>query len=125
MQNRISRLTQTLVFTAFTFASFFAGGSLHAQKPFTVQQRWTIGGDGSWDYMTVDSAARRLYIAHQTRVQVVNLDTGKLVGAIESLTRCHGIVIAPGGKTGFISDGGANAIVIFDPSTSHPYPLGF
>jgi DNA-binding beta-propeller fold protein YncE len=117
MQNRISRLTQTLVFTAFTFASFFAGGSLHAQKPFTVQQRWTIGGDGSWDYMTVDSAARRLYIAHQTRVQVVNLDTGKLVGAIESLTRCHGIVIAPGGKTGFISDGGANAIVIFDPST--------
>jgi len=78
------------------FASFFAGGSLHAQKPFTVQQRWTIGGDGSWDYMTVDSAARRLYIAHQTRVQVVNLDTGKLVGAIESLTRCHGIVIAPG-----------------------------
>jgi DNA-binding beta-propeller fold protein YncE len=117
MQTRTSRLTHALVFTAFTFASFFAGGSLHAQKPFTVQQRWTIGGDGSWDYMTVDSATRRLYIAHQTRVQVVDLDTGKLIGAIQSLTRCHGIVFAPGGKTGFISDGGANAIVVFDPAT--------
>jgi DNA-binding beta-propeller fold protein YncE len=117
MQTHTHRLIQTLVFTAFTFACFFVGGSLHAQKPFIVQQRWTIGGNGSWDYMTVDSAARRLYIAHQTRVQVVNLDTGKLVGAIESLTRCHGIIIVPGGKTGFISDGGANVVVVFDPAT--------
>jgi DNA-binding beta-propeller fold protein YncE len=106
-----------LAFIVFAFASFFAGGLLHAQKPYSVQQRWTIGGDGSWDYLTVDSAAHRLYIAHQTRVQVIDIDTGKLIGAIQSLTRCHGIVIAPGGKTGFISDGGANMIVVFDPIT--------
>jgi YVTN family beta-propeller protein len=117
MHTRTSLQPYMLAFIAFAFASFFAGGLLHAQKPYSVQQRWTIGGDGSWDYLTVDSAAHRLYIAHQTRVQVIDIDTGKLIGAIQSLTRCHGIVIAPGGKTGFISDGGANTIVVFDPNT--------
>jgi YVTN family beta-propeller protein len=67
--------------------------------------------------MTVDSAAHRLYIAHRTCTQVVDVGTGKLVGAIEGLTRCHDIVIAPGGKTDFISDGGANTVVVFDPAT--------
>src|ERR1700722_13458885 len=89
---------------------------LHAQKPYKVEQRWVIGGDGSWDYMTVDSNAHPLYIAHLTRFEWVDLGTGKLAGAIEGLTHCHGIVIAPGGKTGFISDGGANRIVFCDLS---------
>ena len=117
MQSRTNFLAHKLIFTAFVFASFFAAGSIHAQKPFKVLDRWTIGGEGSWDYMTVDSAVHRLYIAHQTRVEVVDLATGKPIGAVEGLTRCHGIVIAPGGKTGFISDGGANTIVVFDPVT--------
>lgn len=117
MQNRNIFSLSKLAFIALAFAGLLTGGLLHAQKPFAVQQRWTIGGDGSWDYMIVDSTAHRLYIAHQTRVQVVNLDTGKLIGAIQGLTRCHGIVLAPGAKTGFISDGGANSVVVFDPAT--------
>jgi DNA-binding beta-propeller fold protein YncE len=63
----------------------------------------------------VDPSAHRLYIAHQTRVDVVDLNTGKAIGAVTGLTRCHSIVIAPGGHTGFISDGGANVVVVFDP----------
>lgn len=106
-----------LFLTTVAFFGCLAIGSTCAQQPFKVQQRWIIGGDGSWDYMTVDPAAHRLYIAHQTRVQVVDLGTGKLVGSIGGLTRCHGIVIAPGGTIGFISDGGANAVVTFDPAT--------
>ena len=88
-----------------------------APKPFRVQQTVLLGGTGSWDYMTVDSASHRLYIAHQTEVDVIALPGNKKVGAIEGLTRCHGIVILPDGKTGFISDGGANQIVIFDPAS--------
>jgi len=57
MHTRTSLHLIWLAFIAFAFASFFAGGLLHAQKPYSGQQRWTIGGDGSWDYLTVDSAA--------------------------------------------------------------------
>lgn len=85
-------------------------------KPFHIEQRWAIGGEGSWDYMLADSASHRLYLAHQTKVDVVDLTSGKLVGSISGLTRCHGIVILPDGKTGFISDGGANRVVVFDPA---------
>ena len=88
-----------------------------AQKAYKVEQRWTIGGDGSWDYMLADASTHRLYIAHQTRVDVVDTETGKVVGTIAGLTRCHGIVILPDGKTGFVSDGGANTVVVFDPAT--------
>jgi len=93
------------------------GGAADAQKPFKVEAKWTIGGDGSWDYLTVDSAAQRLYIAHQTKVDVVDLTTGKAIGAVIGLTRCHGVVIPPGSKVGFVSDGGANAVVAFDLNT--------
>jgi YVTN family beta-propeller protein len=97
-----------------------AGAGLSAQaqakRPFKIENRWTIGGEGGWDYLTVDSAAKRLYIAHQTKVDVVDLTSGKVIGAITGLTRCHGVVMSPDSKTGYISDGGANAVVVFDPS---------
>ena len=76
-----------------------------------------LGGEGSWDYMTFDGATKRLYIAHQTRVDIVAADSGALVGVIVGLTRCHGIVILPDGKTGFVTDGGAGNVAVFDPAT--------
>jgi len=88
-----------------------------AQYRYGVKQRWVIGGDGSWDYMTVDTRTNRLYVAHQTTVQVIDLASGKLAGTISGLTRSHGIVIVPSGGVGFISDGGANNIVVFDPAS--------
>jgi YVTN family beta-propeller protein len=105
-----------IIAPAFAMAALLCPGTAQAQAPYKVQQRWAIGGEGSWDYMTVDAAARRLYIAHQTRVEVVDLGTGKSIGSVQGLTRCHGIVMAPDGKTGFISDGGADSVVVFDPS---------
>jgi YVTN family beta-propeller protein len=90
---------------------------VRAQKPFHIENRWVIGGDGSWDYMLADSSSHRLYIAHQARVDVVDTSTGKPLGAVTGLTRTHGIVLAPDGRTGFISDGGANVVVVFDPAS--------
>jgi DNA-binding beta-propeller fold protein YncE len=111
------RIAATFFLAASALTSFVVPASAHAQKPFRIEQRWTIGGTGGWDYIAVDSAAHRLYIVHQTRVDVVDTNTGKVIGAVQGLTRGHGVVIAPDGKTGFASDGGANNVVVFDPST--------
>ena len=95
----------------------FAGSRAAAQKTFQVEQRWSVAGEGSWDYLTADAASHRLYIAHGTRVDVLDTTSGKVLGEVPGLTRCHGVVIAPDGKTGFVSDGGANKVVVFDTAT--------
>ncbi len=85
-----------------------------AQQPYKIQQRWTIGGEGGWDYLLADPHTSRIYLTHGTRVDVVAMKTGKVIGAVTGLVRCHGVVIAPDGRHGFISDGGASKVVIFD-----------
>lgn len=117
MPNISRRVVSSFSIAASMLALFFTTTSATAQKPFQIEQRWTIGGTGSWDYLTADTKTHRLYIAHQTRVDVVDTTTGKIIGAVEGLTRCHGVVIAPDGKTGFVSDGGANNVVAFDTSS--------
>jgi DNA-binding beta-propeller fold protein YncE len=95
--------------------ALFAGVlSASAQAPFHVEHRWVIGGEGGWDYIHADPGAHRLYIAHSTKVDVVDTETGKVIGEVTGLTRCHGIVIPPGSKVGFVTDGGANHVVAFD-----------
>src|ERR1700745_782262 len=79
-----------------------------------------IGGEGGWDYLTVDSAARRLYVSHATHVAVVDLDSGKVVGDIPDTQGVHGIAIAPELNRGFTSNGRANTVTIFDLKTLKP-----
>jgi YVTN family beta-propeller protein len=76
-----------------------------------------IGGEGGWDYLTVDSAARRLYVSHATHVVVVDLDANKVVGDIPDTPGVHGIAIAPELNRGFISNGRGNTVSIFDLKT--------
>src|SRR6059036_4126516 len=66
-----------------------------------------IGGEGGWDYLTADSAARRLYVSHNTHVVVVDIDTGKVVGDIPDTQGVHGIAIVPQLNRGFTSNGRA------------------
>lgn len=84
------------------------------QKSFSVQDKWKVGGEGGWDYLTADSAAHRLYITHGGRVEVLDSATGKSIGAITGLKGTHGVALDEAGKYGYISDGGANAVVVFD-----------
>jgi len=72
------------------------------------------GGGEYFDYLTVDPAARRVYLSHGTEVKVVNADTGAVVGAISGLKRCHGIALVNDLGKGFITDGDAAKVVIFD-----------
>ena len=76
-----------------------------------------IGGEGGWDYLTVDTAARRLYVSHATHVVVVDLDANKVIGDIPDTPGVHGIAIAPELNRGFVSNGRGNNVTIFDLKT--------
>lgn len=80
-------------------------------------KRLPLGGDGGWDYLSVDSDARRLYISRGTHVMVVDIDTEKLVGDIPDTPGVHGVAIAPELNRGFTSNGRANTATIFDLKT--------
>jgi YVTN family beta-propeller protein len=72
------------------------------------------GGREYFDYVTVDSKARRVYASHGTEVKVADADSGAIVGTISGLKQCHGIAVVGELGKGFISDGGAAKTVIFD-----------
>src|SRR5262249_23661236 len=76
-----------------------------------------VGGEGGSDYLTVDSAARRLYVSHATHVVVVDIDANKIVGDIPDTPGVHGIALAPELNKGFISNGRGNNVTIFDLKT--------
>jgi DNA-binding beta-propeller fold protein YncE len=76
-----------------------------------------IAGDGFWDYVTVDSDARRIYISHATKVVVLDADSFAVVGEIPDTQGVHGIAIALSLGRGFTSNGRANTATIFDLKT--------
>jgi YVTN family beta-propeller protein len=105
-----SKCMRALVPTLVVFGSVAA----FAQKPYSVLTQWKIGGEGGWDYLTSDPPAHRLYVTHGPRVEVLDSDTGKVVGSITGLKGTHGVALDDAGKYGYVSDGGANAVVVFD-----------
>src|SRR6266849_2657714 len=96
---------------ALVLAIAFAA-ELHAA--YHVVRHIKIGGTGGWDYLTVDSAARRLYVSHSDRVEVVDIDHQKVIGTIPKTEGVHGIAIAPDLHRGFVSNGRAGTMTIFD-----------
>src|SRR6266576_1808126 len=88
-----------------TFSVLATSVLLAASTGYHVVGEVKIGGEGGWDYLTMDNTARRLYVSHATHVAVVDVDSGKLVGDIPDTPGVHGIAIAPELKKGFISNG--------------------
>ena len=105
-----------------TLICFLLSATIAAAAPgdFHVTGRIAVGGEGGWDYLTVDSAARRLYISHATKVVVVDMDTEKVVGEIPDTPGVHGIALAPKLNRGFTSNGRSNNVTIFDLKTLKP-----
>jgi YVTN family beta-propeller protein len=99
--------------TAAPVILFSAATGAFAQT-YHVTDHWKVGGQGGWDYLLSDDSAHRLYITHNSRVEVIDTETGKLIGAVIGLKSTHGVALNPDGKTGYISDGAGNAIVVFD-----------
>jgi len=79
-----------------------------------------IGGEGGWDYVYVDSDARRVYISRGTHVIVLDADTDAVVGDIPDTQGVHGIAVAPDLGRGFTSNGRSNDVTIFDLKTLKP-----
>lgn len=91
-----------------------SAAQVKAQQPYHIVDHWKLGGEGGWDYLLADPAAHRLYVTHGPRVEVIDSQSGKAVGAITGLHGTHGVALDTSGKFGYISDGGGNAVVVFD-----------
>jgi YVTN family beta-propeller protein len=87
-------------------------GSYHLLKK--VPLGAAPGGGEYFDYITVDADARRVYLSHGTEVKVVNADSGDLVGTLTGFKRCHGVALVKEVGRGFITDGDAAKVFIFD-----------
>src|SRR3981189_1871476 len=75
------------------------------------------GGGEYFDYVTVDSAARRVYLSHGAEVKVLNADDFSVVGTISGLKRCHGVLVLPELGKGFITDVDAATVAVVDLKT--------
>ena len=103
------------LFTALTMSAPFEGA--RAGSTPTVLQRWTLGGDGGWDYLTLDQSGMRLFISRSNRVDVVETGAGKLLGTIPNTNGVHGIALAEDLKRGYTSNGKADSVTEFDLDT--------
>jgi DNA-binding beta-propeller fold protein YncE len=70
-----------------------------------------------FDYITVDSTARRVYISHGTEIKIIDVDSGALIGTITGLKQAHGVAVASEFGRGFITDGAQGKAIIFDLTT--------
>jgi DNA-binding beta-propeller fold protein YncE len=82
--------------------------------PFFITKTWYVGGVGDWDYLTIDPSANQLFIAHGSQVQVVDVESGTLAGVVSHMREAHSIVLDNHGTYGYISDGPADMIRVFD-----------
>ena len=84
---------------------------------YKIETRYPVPGNGGFDYVTIDSTARRLYLSHGTQVDVIDPDNGTLIGTIPDTPGVHGIAIAAEFKHGFTSNGRENKVSMFDPTS--------
>ncbi len=84
---------------------------------YKVVGRYPVPGSGGFDYITVDSSARRLYVSHARQVEVLDADSGKILGTIADTPGVHGTAIASESSHGFTSNGGEAKVSMFDSST--------
>jgi YVTN family beta-propeller protein len=82
-----------------------------------VIEQFKLGGEGGWDYLTIDAQARRLYVSHATHVLVVDADTGAVVGDIPDTPGVHGIALVEDAGKGYVSNGRASTVTVFDLKT--------
>ena len=116
-------------FVLFALVSMTApGNKTQAQKPasappasgYHLLKKIEVGGEGGWDYLIVDGAARRLYVSRGTRVMVFDADSGSSVGEIPDTPGVHGIAIADDLGRGFTSNGRDGSVTIFELKTLKP-----
>ena len=107
---------------ACSVVALVSAAAFAAAVNYQLQKKVPIPGAGGWDYISVDGAARRIYISHATQVEVLDADSFSLVGPIPSTPGVHGIAIASEAGRGYISAGKSDAVVPFELKTLKPFP---
>jgi DNA-binding beta-propeller fold protein YncE len=104
--------------SVFSTAALCAGpAAAPASDSYHVIKNISIPGEGGWDYLIVDEGARRLYVSHGTQVEVLDVDSGVIVGKVPNTPGVHGIALAPDLGRGFVSDGQVSKVTVFDLKT--------
>src|SRR5581483_1738787 len=117
---KITKIFNLLV-SLFVLAAF--GSSARGQSsssdngPYRVSHIFHVGGEGGWDYLTVDSEHKLLYVPRSTHTMVLDANTGKIVADIPGQKRNHGVALAPAAGRGFITDGEDGSVTVFDLKT--------
>jgi DNA-binding beta-propeller fold protein YncE len=88
-----------------------------SSSPYRITHTYTLGGDGSWDYIVLDPPNHRLFIARQNRVMVVDEDRGTLLGEVTGIQGAHGTALAPATGHGFATAGQDQSVLMFDLTT--------
>jgi len=117
----LSGLVRLVTFVSFTLVGACALAAA-AEGGYHLLKKYPFGAAAGstreyFDYITVDSSARRVYLSHGTEIKVLNADTGALIGNITGLKQDHGVAIAQEFGRGFITDGGQGKVIIFDLKT--------
>jgi DNA-binding beta-propeller fold protein YncE len=86
-------------------------------RGFKVTKRFPVPGDGGFDYIVFDGSSNRLYVSHGTKVDVLDSDSGKLLGKVEGTNGVHGIAIVPALHRGFTTNGAEATVSVFDTNT--------
>ncbi len=128
--NPVSRTALALCILACCAAGYSPHAAAQTKNPsgYKLAATWKVSGDGSWDYLTVDPAANRLYIARDNRIQVIDTNSGALIGEVPGLNGAHGVALVPGLNRGFATSGKDGKVIAFDlvslKPVGQPIPAG-
>lgn len=117
MRKRVLAILFCATSTAVLLCAHISMLSADSTITYQLEKKIPIPGRGSWDYLTVDEVARRLYVSHGTQVEVLDADSAAPVGKIPNTLGVHGIALAPDFGRGFASDGQTSTVTIFDLKT--------
>jgi DNA-binding beta-propeller fold protein YncE len=114
MKIKLSHLASLIALSSIVFCSI---STCHADDQYHFLKEIHIGGDGGWDYLSIDADARRLYVTHAAKVVVIDLDKETIVGEITNTPGVHGFAIAPKLQRGFASNGREGMVSFVDLKT--------
>src|SRR6516162_8009984 len=99
------------------FLALASAGVSRAAEPYHFIKEIAVGGEGGWDYLSVDEAGRRLYVSHGTKAVVIDIDKDAVCGEIADTPGIHGVAIAADLGRGFTSNGRENKSSMVDLKT--------
>jgi YVTN family beta-propeller protein len=112
-------MTRTCIvaLSALVFLFLGTGRAAEPESSYHLLSTIKVGGEGGWDYLTVDPESRRLYLSRSNRVIVVDIDHEKVVGEVKNTAGIHGIAVVGNRKKGYTSNGGDSTVTVFDLDT--------